>query len=92
MENQHEYKLIDGEFAVEEAKKIVMSLLTSKINFHNLNSFSDYVRFNKDPEKLKKRVVELTATREEILKLMEKSEEKGMKLNIKSNITIELKY
>jgi len=40
---------------------------------------------------LKKRVAELTLTREEILKLMEEAEKNGMKLNITSNIKIELK-
>jgi hypothetical protein len=92
MENEYNFKLIEGDFSIEEAKKMLMSLISSKINFHNLNSFSDYVRFNRDPKKLENRIAELTATREEILKLMEEAERQGMKLNIKSNITIELKY
>lgn len=92
MENEYHYKLIEGDFSAEEAKKMLMSLISSKINFHNLNSFSDYVRFNRDPKKLENRIVELTNTREDILKLMEEAEKKGTKLKIKSNISIELKY
>ena len=92
MDSEYNYKLIEGDFSVEEAKNMLMSLITSKINFHNLNSFSDYVRFNKDPEKLEKRIAELASTREEILTLMDDAEKKGMKLTIKSTITIELKY
>lgn len=91
MENEYNYKLIEGDFSIEEAKKMLMSLISSKINFHNLNSFSDYVRFNRDSKKLENRIAELTATREEILKLMKEAEKKGMKLNIKSTIVIELK-
>lgn len=90
MKNQYNYKFIDGDFSIEEAKTVLMTLITNKINFHNLNSFSDYVRFNGSAEKSKKRILELTKTREEILKLMEDAEKKGMKLNIKSNISIEL--
>jgi hypothetical protein len=91
MEKQYKFKLIKGDFSIDEAKKMVMSLISSKINFHNLNSFSDYVRFNRDPKKVEKRIAELTTTREEILNLLEEAEKKGMKLNIKSTIAIELK-
>jgi hypothetical protein len=91
MEKQYKFKLIEGDFSIDEAKKMVMSLISSKINFHNLNSFSDYVRFNRDPKKVEKRIAELTTTREEILNLLEEAEKKGMKLNIKSTIAIELK-
>jgi hypothetical protein len=86
----NEFKLVNGVFSAEEAKTVLMTLITNKINFHSLNSFSDYVRFNEDIDKSKKRISELTTTREEILKLMEEAEKKGMKLNIKSNISIEL--
>ena len=90
MENQYNYKFIDGDFSVEEAKTVLMTLITNKINFHSLNSFSDYVRFNGDSDKSKKRISELTTTREEILKLMNEAEKKGLKLYIKSTISIEL--
>jgi len=90
MKNQHEYKFIEGDFAIEEAKTLLMTLITNKINFHNLNSFSDYVRFNGDAEKSKTRISELNTTREEILKLIEEAEKKGLKLNIKSTISIDL--
>jgi len=86
----NEFKLVNGVFSAEEAKTVLMTLITNKINFHSLNSFSDYVRFNEDIDKSKKRISELTTTREEILKLMEEAEKNGMKLNIKSNISIEL--
>lgn len=90
MNNQHEYKFIEGDFASQEAKTLLMALITNKINFHNLNSFSDYVRFNESAETTKKRIQELNSTREDIIKLIEEAEKKGMKLKIKSSINIEL--
>lgn len=90
MSTQNEYKFIEGDFAAEEAKTLLMALISSKINFHNLSSFSDYIRFDSSIEKSKKRIAELTATREEILKLLAEAEKNGMKLKIKSTISIEL--
>ena len=90
MGTQNEYKFIEGDFTAEEAKTLLMALITNKVNFHNLNSFSDYVRFNESAEKSKKRISELTGTREEILKLIDTAEKSGKKLNIKSVINIEL--
>lgn len=90
MSEQHDYKFIEGDFSVEEAKMLLMSLINSKVNFHNLNSFSDYARFNKDIEKTNKRISELNVTQDEILKMMEEADVKGMKINIKSTISIEL--
>lgn len=90
MNKQHDYKFIEGDFSVEEAKMLLMSLINSKVNFHNLNSFSDYARFNKDIEKTNKRISELNVTQDEILKMMEEADSKGKKINIKSTISIEL--
>ncbi|MFB9088019.1 hypothetical protein [Flavobacterium paronense] len=87
---KHQYKLIEGIFSTAEAKTVLMSVITSKINYHNLNAFSEFVRNNKAVENTKNRVLELTTTREDIIKLIEDAEKMGMKLNIKSDITIEL--
>lgn len=90
MENKYQYKFIEGDFSSEEAKTVLMTLINNKINFHNLNSFSDYVKNNGSSEKAKKRIAELTITRDAILELMEKAEKEGKKLSIKSDISIEL--
>ena len=90
MENKYQYKFIEGDFSTEEAKTVLMTLINNKINFHNLNSFSDYVKHNGNSEKSKKRISELITTREAILKLIEEAEKKELKLSIKSDISIEL--
>lgn len=90
MSNQNEYKFIDGDFAAEQAKTLLFSLINYKIDFHSLDSFSDYVRFNGDSEKSKKRISELTIMRDELLKVIDAAEKNGAKLNIKSTIAVSL--
>jgi len=58
--------LIKGTFTPEEAKELLMGLLTGKINFHNLKNWSSKERFGKPdsfseqkPEYLRKAKEEL---------------------------------
>jgi hypothetical protein len=90
MSNVREYKLIDGDFSPEESQKILMSLINNKIDFHNLFAFSNHIRFNNDMNVSKKRIDELTVTRDEIISLIRASKEEGKNFRIKSNISIEL--
>lgn len=85
-----EYKLIDGEFSPDDAKKVLLSILNSKINFHNLLSFSNHIRFNNDINTSKNRIEELNNTKTAILELIEKATKENLTFKIKSNISIEL--
>jgi hypothetical protein len=91
MENKElNFKLIDGEFSAEEAQKILMSLINNKIDFHNLVAFSNHIRFNGDVNGSKKRIEELTKTREEIAEITKKANLEGYYFAIKSTISLEL--
>lgn len=91
MENKElTFKLIDGEFSAEEAQKILMSLINYKIDFHNLVAFSNHIRFNGDVNGSKKRIEELTKTREEIAEITKKANLEGYYFAIKSTISLEL--
>lgn len=85
-----EYKLIDGEFSPDDAKKVLLSILNSKINFHNLLSFSNHIRFNNDINTSKNRIEELNNTKTAIIEFIDKATKDNLSLKIKSNITIEL--
>lgn len=86
----NEYKLISGDFSPEEANKIIMTLINSKIDFHNLFAFSNHIRFNNDLNTSKKRIEELTTTKDEITELIKKGIKRGCNFRIKSSISIEL--
>ena len=88
--NELNFKLIDGVFSAEEAQRILMSLINNKIDFHSLFAFSDHIRFNNDVNSSKRRIDELTKTREEIVAITRKANEEGYHFAIKSTIELEL--
>ncbi len=87
--DKYQFKLIEGDFSSQDAKTVLMSVINSKVNFHNLNSFSEFVKNNETCETSKRRISVLSKASEDILKLIEESEKKGMKLKINGDITVE---
>ena len=59
------FKLIDGEFSVEEAREVIGNLFEFKINFHSKQSFSTELRTGSKDEK--------SLSRKESLKLQRTS-------------------
>lgn len=90
MENQYDFKLIDGDFTPLEAEKVLISLINNKINYHYLEDFSNHIRFNKNLLHSKKRVVALNQAKEEIKKILELA--KKNEINVIINSTIEIKF
>lgn len=88
MENQREFKLIDGIFSAEEARNILTALFNYKIDYHNKEDFSNHIRFNKDISHSKKRIQELTEAKKNIKEMLENSKANPKNLVIKSNISI----
>ncbi|MFV7236048.1 hypothetical protein [Flavobacterium sp. ZB4R12] len=88
MKNEQVFKLIDGVFTPEEAGKVLAALINSKINYHNLEDFSNHIRFNNDISQSKKRVVELNEAKEKIKNLLEVAEANGVNLVLNSTIEI----
>lgn len=90
MENIQNFKLIDGTFTSEDAEKVLTALFNYKIDYHNREDFSNHIRFNKDIEHSKKRITELTKTKEAIQLLVAKSKSDNFNLVINSTVTISL--
>jgi hypothetical protein len=87
--DKYQFKLIQGDFSPQDAKTVLMSVINSKINFHNLNSFSEFVKNSEDCETSKQRISVLTASLVDINKLLEESDRNGKRLKINGDITIE---
>lgn len=85
------YQLIDNTFSPAEAEKVLIKLINSKINYHNLEDFSNHIRFNNDPIHSKKRIQELNETKEKIKELIAIAEQKGVNLIVNSTIEISFK-
>ena len=88
--NKHEFQLIEGEFLPEEAIKLLMSLLNNKINFHQLESFSNQIRNGNDVSHSRKRVEYLKQSIEDVKLILKDAESKGKQLKIDSIIQITL--
>ena len=90
MEKEHQFKLVDGQFAPSEAGKVLFALINSKINFHNLEIFSHQIRFNEENPHSKTRIKSLLDVSESIKALVLEALSKDMELKIDSVIRIEL--
>ena len=90
MKDNTEFKLIDGVFSLEDADRVLTTLINYKIDYHNREDFSNHIRFNKDIEHSKKRIQELTETKDQIKNIINNSKLGDPKFIIKGNITIEL--
>lgn len=84
----HELKLIDGTFIPSEAEKIIVALISSKINHHSMEAFSIKERFSGDVSHLEKRIEELKSVNVSFKKLTKFATAKGLKLKIKSVVQV----
>lgn len=84
------YELIKGDFTPDEAMEIIGHLISTKINYHNLQNFSKQVRFDIKDEASSKRIQELEISRESVKQLANMAKANGKSLRVKSNIIIEL--
>lgn len=88
MRKTETFELIEGTFKPEEAREILLQLLDSKINFHNLKNWSSRERFGKPEADSEEKLKNLQESRRKIETIILKSinEEKNMTIN--SNIAI----
>lgn len=82
--------LIEGVFLSEEAKDILMSIFSSKINCHNLRNFSSKELYGKEDETAQKRIPELKKELDKLQVILAEAKEKNAKLHIHSEIIISL--
>lgn len=84
-------ELIKGTFTPIEAREIILQLLDSKINFHNVKNWSSRERFGKPDADSEQRLEHLVESRKRVQALISKSidEEKTMTINSIIEINIE---
>lgn len=90
MEKEYQFKLVEGQFAPSEAGKVLFSLINSKINYHNLEIFSNQIRFDGENPHSKIRIKTLSGASEYIKELIKEASLKDMELEIEGVIQIAL--
>lgn len=90
MEKEYQFKLVEGQFAPSEAGKVLFSLINSKINYHNLEIFSNQIRFDEENPHSKIRIKTLSDASEYIKELIKEGSLQDMELKIDGVIQIVL--
>lgn len=90
MSTKKKLVLIHGEFSPTEAKQILTSIFSSKIQFHELRNFSSMERLGKEDKLSIKRIPQLKKSLIQIEKAVEKSRKQNKRVKIESEITISL--
>lgn len=88
MEKKHSFTLIDGQFSPSDAGKVIFELISSKINYHSMEKFSNEERFGTDHTHSEKRILALKEIRDSLKKVFDSAELDG--LNVKMNGFIEI--
>ncbi len=90
MKNTEKIKVIDGNFTYDEAKEILMNLISSKINFHNIKNFSSQEWFGKEDDVAQKRIPELKEEMEKLQVILSEAKKNNKRLIVSSEINITL--
>lgn len=88
MEPTQTFRLVDGEFSPTEARHVLMSLISSKISFHSMESFGITVRTSGDTSFHENRIKELSQTNSDIKKVTEYAAEKNLRLKINGTLEV----
>ena len=92
MENEKkiEVKFINGEFSQEDARELLLNIISKKIQFHSVDSLSLWEKNASEDFGAKKRLEELQSARSQVLQLLTSQTTMGKKINIYSTIEIEV--
>ncbi|CAN5910008.1 hypothetical protein BH11VER1_BH11VER1_09900 [soil metagenome] len=90
MDTTQRYKLLDGSFNPDDAKQVLLSLVTSKIDFHHREKFSNEERFGSDVAHSERRLIELQQLHETLRTLCQSAADTGMCVKVNGWIEIEL--
>ncbi len=88
MNTRENVTLINGAFTPDEAKEVLLALISNKIHFHQMRNFSSEERFGKPDPLSVKRLSELYESRKHVVSLLEEAASVGYKLEIESFINI----
>jgi hypothetical protein len=85
-----DHDLIRGDFTPDEALEILCYLIDKKINFHQVKTFTNEIRFGEVDKSSAKRCEELKQSKASIKEIVQLAKEQGHDLRIKSSVTIEI--
>jgi hypothetical protein len=87
MTNPYLFNLIDGTFSAEDARKIVIELIQSKINFHE-REVMRLEEQGENPAHSRKRIERLKDSADCLINYLSNKELEGKKLKVKSVVEL----
>ena len=88
MKKNETLRIIDGNFSYDEAKEILMNILSSKINFYCLKNWSSQERFGIEDVNAQKRIPALRNEVKKLEEILSEAKAKNKKLVVSSDIYI----
>jgi len=83
-----EFQLIGSTFTPEEANSLLAGLIANKINYHNIDDFSNHIRYDRDIGHSKKRIEELQKAKEAVTEFTKEARRKGLNVVVTSSVSI----
>ncbi len=84
------FQLIEGTFDAHDAAEVLLSVLSDKINFHEVQIISCEERNSEGGVYSKKRFDELRKVRDEVTTMVQDARKKGYRFEISSRVDINL--
>jgi hypothetical protein len=88
MKKNEKLTIIDGNFTFIEAREILITMFTSKINFHNIKNWSSQERYGKVDEVAQKRIPALKNELRKLEDILSEAKSKNKMLFVSSEINI----
>lgn len=89
MNTTQRHQLIDSDFTADRAAHVLLSLVKSKIDYHNVEKLSNAERFGEDLTHSERRLAELRELRDILRKVCRDAEASGHHLRVKGWLEIE---
>jgi hypothetical protein len=88
MAKEHNLELINGNFSAQEAKEILVTIFSNKIQFHQRKNFASKEKLGKEDKNALKRIVQLKKSLDKTYKLISEAELKNKRLDISAKVFI----
>jgi hypothetical protein len=90
MSISREITVINGQFTNHEAQEILITIFSSKIQFHELKNLRSLLQDGIQDETAERRIPELKSGIDELLKIVTEANKNDKLLSIKSTITVSI--
>ncbi len=89
--SKFEIKLIEGNFTPREARKVLATVINSKINYHKIELLSEHERNGVENSNSRKRVEYLQKANDEVIEMIHKATSEYLNFEITANIVVTVK-